>query len=138
MTQAKNSKEKFVISGTAYWPSTTKVNSMSGKYQIDLSVDSETAESLADMGVTVKQAEDAKDARGTYVTLKSVFAPNVVDANGNTFDGTIGNGSKINVATHVYEWKFKNKSGMSLGLDEVQVIDLVEYEERVSMFTKQG
>ena len=47
----------------------------------------------------------------------------------NPIDVLVGNGSKVKVLYKPFEWKFAGKSGTSLDLQAVQVIDLVPYGE---------
>lgn len=128
----EGSKDYFVIAGTAFWSHHGKVNELSGKYQMDLSVDAETKKILESKGVHVSNKPEDRNSdndKGDYVTLKSTFAPKIVDAKKNPMssDIKIGNGSKVKVLTHIYDWTFKKKSGKSLGFDSIQVIALVEY-----------
>ena len=44
-------------------------------------------------------------------------------------DVLVGNGSKVKVLYKPFDWKFAGKSGTSLDLQAVQVIDLVPYGE---------
>ncbi len=139
----EKSEKQFVVSGRAFWTCHETVNKESGKYQMDLSLDAETAKRLKDQGYTVRTEGDGKGAdpakytgtendRGQYITLKSQYAPKLVDAKKNTIPTglKIGNGSTVNVMTHAYDWTFKNKKGRSLGLDAIQVLSLVEYSDK--------
>ena len=54
--------------------------------------------------------------------------PKVVDSKLNPIvDVFVGNGSKVNVSYRPFEWSFGNKSGVSAGLNSIQVLDLIEY-----------
>ncbi len=136
------SQDSFNLVGKAFYSSVHTPNSLSGKYQTDLSVDDETALKLKTVGIETKikidPATNKADERGQYVTLKSEYAPKVVDSRNNQIPNTvlIGNGSTVEVKTHIYEWKFKTKSGSSLGLDAVQVLDLVTYTSAPTFETK--
>lgn len=134
----KKESNRLVIQGTGFWAHVREVNKLSGKYQLDLSIDAKTVKIIESLGVTVKvedknEGVDGKD-RGLFVTLKSDYPPKVVDAKKNTMsnDVLIGNGSLIKVATHPYNWTFGKKSGIALGLDAIQIIDLVEYVDSLS------
>jgi hypothetical protein len=56
--------------------------------------------------------------------------PVIVDAKKNLWpaDQLIGNGSKIKVAFSVYPWEMAGAKGMSLELEQLQVLELVSYE----------
>ena len=54
--------------------------------------------------------------------------PKVVDSQLNPITNTlVGNGSKIKVSYRPFEWNFGGRSGVSAGLNSVQVLELVEY-----------
>lgn len=113
-----------------FWVQTHKVNEMSGKYQLNLCNLSDAAvKALEEMGITVAQGEEAKAAMGRYITCKSNNPIRVFDADGMDIpaDILIGNGSKGKALVGFYEWKYKNKKGISPSLKRLVVTDLVEY-----------
>ena len=111
------------VEGKAYWASVTRPNTtFDPVYQIDLAVDDKTAEEFKGKGVSVKQ-----DERGSVVKFKRKVAR--ADGTKNPIDVLVGNGSKVKVLYKPFEWKFAGKSGTSLDLQAVQVIDLVPYGE---------
>ena len=122
------------VEGKAYWASITRPNTtFEPVYQIDLAISDESAESFKREGITVKQ-----DDRGNIVKFKRKVsradgnknpAPRLVDSAKNSIDTLIGNGSTVKVMYKPFEWKFAGKSGKSLDLQAVQVIDLVPYGE---------
>ena len=61
----------------------------------------------------------------------AVPAPVIVDAKKNRWDPEvlIGNGSKVKVGFTYYGWTRNRRSGISLDLGAVQVLDLVPYEK---------
>lgn len=139
--------KSFVLTGKAYWAHLRKPNEESGKYQMDLSIDDKTKAMLEDLGITVKNAalgigtknKIPNDPRGNFVTLKKnhmledgtlLPPPAVVDGKKQSLpsETLIGNGSIVNVASSIYDWKFKSKTGKSLNLNAVQVKTLVKYE----------
>lgn len=139
-------RETFLISGKTFWASLDKPNTMSGKYQMDLSLDKKSQELLRSKGVTLKQEDKnqgTENDRGTYVTLKkstslpdgtTLAPPSLIDGKKNPVpSGTLlGNGSMVNVETHVFDWTFKGKKGKGLGLGTVQIKTLVEYKTNKS------
>jgi hypothetical protein len=139
-------KKTLVLTGKAYWAHVRKPNEQSGSYQLDLSVDDTTKSMLEGLGITVKNAslgigvKDKKpgDERGNFVTLKKTAQgedgtlyppPQIVDGKKKAVpaDVLIGNGSVVNVAAHIYDWKFKSKTGKSLGFSALQIKTLVKY-----------
>ena len=105
------------VEGKAYWASVTRPNTtFDPVYQIDLSVDEDTAKSFKDSGVSVKT-----DDRGNIVKFKRKVA---------RADGTKNPMPRlVDSAKNPIDWKFAGKSGTSLDLQAVQVLDLVPYGE---------
>ncbi len=129
-------KDSFILSGTAFWSHHSKVNEMSGKYQIDLSVDEVNKKLLESKGIKIKNKdadlkEKGRALQGNFVTLVSKFIPTVIDAKKQIINDPIliGNGSQVNIKTHSYDWSFKGKTGKSLGLDVIQIKTLVSVEK---------
>ena len=118
----------MIIRGTSMWARVLEgqPNDLSNKYQVDVcNLSSETIEDLKHAGVPIKNDEE----RGSYVTAKAVRPPRVMDASKRLWDDTvIGNGSTIKISAKPYDWTYKGKSGVSLGLNQLMVVNLVEYE----------
>ncbi len=122
------------VEGKAYWASITRPNTtFDPVYQIDVAVDDITAKDFASRGVTIKE-----DERGKVLKFKRKVArqdgtanpmPRLVDAKKNPIDVLVGNGSQVKVLYKEFEWTFAGKSGRSLDLQAVQVIDLIPYGE---------
>jgi hypothetical protein len=121
---------KVKVMCDVFWAQTHKINEMSGKYQINLCNLSDAAvKALEEMGVTVAQGEENKASMGRYITCKSNNPIRVWDADGMEIpaDVMIGNGSKGKALVGSYEWKYKNKKGISPSLKRLIVTDLVAY-----------
>lgn len=139
------SKERnnFVLPGTVYWAHVRKKNELSNKFQLNLKVSDRDAKKLKELGVPVHselkagKQEDGSDnvLEGNFVVLKSDFEPDVVDSKKHKLPRSLdlGNGTKANIATHSFDWTFKKKKGTSLGLDGVQVLELVEFNRRTAL-----
>ena len=125
--------QSAIIEATLYWPNLATVNEMSGKYQVDLGeLDKAAVKTLESLGVSIKtdprKNEDYPD-RKAFVTGKSKFPMKVslktgveeVDA------GEIGNGTKAKVKLVAYDWSFRGKSGVGVGVNKVLVTDLAKY-----------
>jgi len=130
--------KQFTLTGKAYYLRANTPNELSGKYQMDLSIDQETVDKLLSVGVTIK---NKNDIRGDFVTLTKAYEtkdgkilspPKLLDSDKNEFPSSVlvGNGSDVKVITHLFEWKFKSKTGTSLGLDTVQILNLIPYEPK--------
>ena len=113
------------IKADVMWAQLDKVNEMSGKYQINLTNISDAAVvALEEMGITVAE----KEGQGRYITCKSSIPIKAFDNDGIELTGVkIGNGSKAKAIITAYEWKYKNKKGVSPSLKKLVITDLVEY-----------
>jgi len=101
-------------------------NNLSNKYQVDVcNLSSEVVKQLESYGIPIKNDEE----RGSFVTAKAIRPPRVMDASKRLWDDTIiGNGSTIKISAKPYDWTYKGKSGVSLGLNQLMVVNLVKYE----------
>ena len=128
-----------VLRGEAYWANVRKPNSMSGKLQMDLgNMDKASLALLKKAGVTVRNKGDEK---GDFITLKGSpqYPPKITDSKCNLLPEpvAIGNGSKVKVPFNTYEWDFKGKKGVNVGLNSVMVIDMVTFSTD-QMDTEEG
>lgn len=133
-------RESIVLSGVLYWAHVTKPSKESGKYQCVVKISDTDAERLDDLGVDVKDEqktgknEKGKDVilKGNFVNAKSNFKPDIIDSKKRELpeDLELGNGTKANVAVSTFDWTFKKKSGTSLNLDGIQVLELVEFKRK--------
>lgn len=121
MTETQSVK----IKADVMWAQLDKVNEMSGKYQVNLCNISEAAVvALEEMGISVPD----KEGQGRYITCKSANPIKAFDNDGVELTGVkIGNGSKAKAIITSYEWKYKNKKGVSPSLKKLVITDLVEY-----------
>lgn len=113
------------IKADVMWAQLDKVNEMSGKYQVNLCNLSDAAVvALEEMGISVPD----KEGQGRYITCKSANPIKAFDNDGVELAGVkIGNGSKAKAIITSYEWKYKNKKGVSPSLRKLVITDLVEY-----------
>lgn len=106
------------------WAQLTKVNDMSGKYQVNLC-------NLSDAAVKALEALSIstlnKEGMGNYITCKSNTPIKAFDLEGDEIKELIGNGSKAKAVVNPYEWAYKNKKGVSPSLKKLVITDLVEY-----------
>lgn len=139
-----NSKVK--VDGLAFYACILRPNKESGAFCVDLAVDEDTSNTLKGLGL-----QPAKRQDGTKVTHedtgmdvfrfkkkltdrngKALTKPQLVDSSGNPLDVLVGNGSKVRLYGSAFSYTFKGRSGVSGGLDALQVIELNE----VSFFDK--
>jgi hypothetical protein len=125
--------QSAIIEATLYWPNLATVNEMSGKYQVDLGeLDKAAVKTLESLGVSIKtdprKNEDYPD-RKEFVTGKSKFPIKVSFKNGveEVDPGEIGNGTKAKVKLVAYDWSFRGKSGVGVGVNKVLITDLAKY-----------
>lgn len=116
------------ITGKARWAKVFEPSDLSGKYEVDIThISDADAAKLSAAGIEVKADEDS----GNWVKAKadSSYKPKIVTkANKDWPDSTlIGNGSLCYFLVNPFEWTFKGKTGMSLGLNGVQVLEHVAY-----------
>lgn len=112
------------IKANIMWAQMNKVNEMSGKYQINLcDLSDAAAQALENMGIEVKE----KEGQGKFITCKSAKPMKAFDEDGKEIEEDIGNGSKAKAIITAYEWKYKNKKGVSPSLKKLVVTDLVMY-----------
>ena len=116
----------MIVKGVAEWACVHSPNQLSNKYQIDIcQLDKKDIKTLEDRGVTVKNGSGDKAGKGSYVTAKTVRPPKIMDAAKNTWPSTImiGNGSTVKCSVTPFEWVFQKKSGVSVSLNAVMVLD---------------
>lgn len=115
-----------------YWAHLTKVNEMSGRYQVDLCNLSDAAvAALEEMGISVLENKEKKPEMGRFITYKSNHPIKVFDEDGNEINAKVGNGSKAKAIVGPYEWKYKNKKGISANASKIVITDLIEYQADV-------
>lgn len=113
------------IKADVMWAQLDRPNELSNKYQVNLCNLSEAAVvALEEMGISVPE----KEGQGRYITCKSANPIKAFDNDGVELAGVkIGNGSKAKAIITSYEWKYKNKKGVSPSLKKLVITDLVEY-----------
>ena len=111
------------------WAFLDQPNQLSGKYQVDLcNLSKGAVETLESMGVSVRTKPDQPE-KGHYITAKSVNFPiTTVDTDGNAVTGKVGNGSKGIALLKPYEYTFKGKKGVGIGINKLVITDLKLYE----------
>ena len=122
----------MILDGVAYWASIKEPNTtFEPVYTVNLVVDQSTADDFASRGHTVKQMDEGpalivkRKVNGPNGMIRN--APRLLDQNKQDITLAVGNGSKVRVQCNEYEWEYAGKSGKSLDLQAVQVIELVEY-----------
>jgi hypothetical protein len=129
----QNVNQAIKIQAVAYWFSFLEKNEMSDKYQVDVSQLSETqVDRLESLGINVK---NKGDDRGYFVTAKSTNrAPRVEDSEGFSMTEPVGNGSKVTFIIKPYDYNFKGKVGVGVGLSKARIDDLVSFSKDDTSF----
>lgn len=124
-TEMADTQTVVKLKADIMWAQLDKPNELSNKYQVNLCNLSEAAVvALEEMGITVGE----KEGQGRFITCKSANPIKAFDADGDVITEKIGNGSKAKAIINGYEWKYKNKKGVSPSLKKLVVTDLVVYE----------
>ena len=123
----------MIVEGTGYWASIKTPNTaFEPVYTINLVGEQSVADDVASRGHTIKQMDEGpalvikRKVNGPNGMIRN--APRLLDQNKQDINLAVGNGSKVRVQCSEYEWEYAGKSGKSLDLQGVQVIELVEYK----------
>lgn len=114
---------------TLMWASLDTKNTMSDKYQVDLTnLSPENVEKLRGLGLTVKSRAD-KPEKGAFITPKSLFPIVALDKKKTPIKATVGNGTKADVLVTYFVPKRKAPGApdRSPSILEIVVTDLQEY-----------
>jgi hypothetical protein len=116
------------------WAFLDTPNQLSGKYQVDLcNLTKSAVDALKSMGVEVR-TKDAEPEKGQFITAKSVNYPiTTVDEQGNPITVKVGNGSKGIALLKPYEYSYKGKKGVGVGINKLVVTDLKVYEAEATV-----
>ena len=115
------------IEANVMWAFLNKKNDYD-TYSVDLcNLSDDAVEALKKIGVTAKFDPDKED-KGRFITCKSKnYEILAVDTHGDTIDVPVGNGSKCRALIGAYEWKFKNRAGVSPSVKKMVITDLIEF-----------
>jgi len=121
----KSTTPAVKIKAEVMWAYLTRINNMSGRYQVDLcNLSDKAVQALEDLGIEVK----TKEGKGKFITCKSTLPINAYDDGGSQIDGSIlGNGSKATALVSCYSWKKNGKQGVSPSLKRIVITNLVPY-----------
>lgn len=116
------------IEATVMWAFLSRKNDLSDAYQVDLcNISDSDAAALERIGISVKENPN-KPEKGKYITCKSKnFEIEAYDTHGDRIEGDVGNGSQCRALIGTYDWKWKNKSGVSPSLKKLVITELVRY-----------
>ena len=119
-----------------------KIEEDKAKYSADLcNLSKKQANELHKAGLEIRNGDELdkpKPEKGLFITAKTGIQPKIVDRDLVRLDGDevplVGNGSKANVFLRPWAWPEKyqtsGRSGMSAGLEQVQLLKVVPYENK--------
>lgn len=114
---------------TLMWASLDTKNTMSDKYQVDLTnLSPDNVERIRGLGLAVKNRDDRPE-KGFFITCKSTFPIIPMDKNGAIVKGTVGNGTKADVLLSYYIPKRRPPGApeRSPSLAKLVITDMVEF-----------
>lgn len=120
-----------VLTGTTNWAQLTEKsgpNKMSGKYQVELTLDAESIKTLEGMKILshleIKRQDGSKKYDLPTVRLKTNNPPQLWDTAKMPFDGLIGNGSTLRAKTFIKSWEMAGKKGLTAYINKGVVLSL--------------
>ena len=120
------------VKGIAMWANVQKANTRfddAGVWQIDIEVDKEEQKRLTDMGLNlIEKANGAvifRPKRKCVGKNGPNEKPLVLDKFGKTTDQEVGNGSEVEVAFRIFD--YKKIEGIGADLEAVKINKLVPY-----------
>ena len=119
---------------TLMWAALDTKNSMSDKYQVDLTnLSPDDCEKVQGLGLAIKTRADRPE-KGAFLTPKSLFPIVPLDKGGNPVKATVGNGTKADVLLTYYIPKRKPPGApdRSPTILKLTITDLLEYVPSVS------
>jgi hypothetical protein len=123
----------YQFEGVAKWAQFKRLDKFD-KYSIQLYVGKNTNDAIKALKLKSRQKED-EDGTFWSFTLNPATSfqktVEVVDAEGNPFEGLIGNGSKVRLEVEVYPFDNDFGKGNGSRLRKCTVLDLVPYEEKL-------
>lgn len=134
-------KRTLTVTGTAFYAKVQSPDKQYNMFAVDLVVDEKTSDKLKELGAKpatsdglLKRHEGHPDSdvykfKRRVVTKDGTHLspPEVVDSKGRPTKKLVGNGSKVKLNVTLMPYTYNSKKGVSLYLNGLQVLDLVEY-----------
>lgn len=112
-----------------YWASVHTPNSMSNKYQVNLTnLSPERIQWFEDNGMEVRTKENQPEM-GTFYTAKSNYPIVVLDEDGDLTEEEVGNGSRADILFTLYEGKNKFGPYKGLSIKKIKLTEHVRYDK---------
>jgi hypothetical protein len=120
-----------VLTGTTNWAQLTEKsgpNKMSGKYQVELTLDAESIKTLESMRIldhlNIKRQDGTLKYEKPTVRLKTNNAPQLWDTSKMPFDGLIGNGTTLRAKAFIKSWEMAGKKGLTAYINKGIILSL--------------
>jgi hypothetical protein len=120
-----------VLTGTTNWAQLTEKsgpNKMSGKYQVELTLDAESIKTLESMKildhVNIKRQDGSLKYEKPTVRLKTNNPPQLWDTSKMPFDGLIGNGTTLRAKAFIKSWEMAGKKGLTAYINKGIILSL--------------
>lgn len=119
---------------TLMWASLDEKNTMSGKYQVDITnLSPDDCEKVASLGLKARTRDD-KPEKGAFIVCRSTYPITALDKSGAPVKAIVGNGTKAEVILSYYVPKRRAPGApdRSPSLLKLVVTDLVTYAPTAS------
>lgn len=120
-----------VLTGTTNWAQLTEKsgpNKMSGKYQVELTLDAESIKTLESMKildhVNIKRQDGTLKYEHPTVRLKTNNPPQLWDTSKMPFDDLIGNGTTLRAKAFIKSWEMAGKKGLTAYINKGIILSL--------------
>lgn len=120
-----------VLTGTTNWAQLTEKsgpNKMSGKYQVELTLDAESIKTLESMKILshleIKRQDGSKKYEQPTVRLKTNNPPQLWDTSKMPFNDLIGNGTTLRAKTFIKSWEMAGKKGLTAYINKGVILSL--------------
>jgi hypothetical protein len=124
-----------VLTGTTNWAQLTEKsgpNKMSGKYQVELTLDQESINVLEGMKImthlNIKRQDGTLKYEKPTVRLKTNNPPTLWDTSKQVFNDFIGNGSTLRAKVFIKSWEMAGKKGLTAYINKGLLLSLNDVE----------
>lgn len=120
-----------VLTGATNWAQLTEKsgpNKMSGKYQVELTLDAESIKTLESMKILshleIKRQDGSKKYDLPTVRLKTNNPPQLWDTSKMPFNDLIGNGTQLRAKVFIKSWEMAGKKGLTAYINKGVILSL--------------
>lgn len=120
-----------VLTGKTNWAQLTEKsgpNKMSGKYQVELTIDDESIKTLESMKIlshlNIKRQDGSLKYEHPTVRLKTNNPPQLWDTSKQPFNDLIGNGTTLRTKAFIKSWEMAGKKGLTAYINKGIILSL--------------